>query len=73
MINLTSMQLAKAASIKQDIEALEQELHSVLGNGQAVPVTRSVTPGKKTISEAGKARIAAAQRKRWAKFRKASR
>jgi hypothetical protein len=71
MTNLTSTQFAKAASIKARIEELEQELRGVFGQA-AQPVTGPVRSGRK-FSAGGLARIAAAQKKRWAKYRKTQR
>ena len=65
MINLTSKQLRRAATIKEKIQVLERQLSRLLGTGEA-----SATPRKRRrMSAAGRARIAAAQRARWAKVR----
>lgn len=61
--NLSSAQLRKAAAIKDKIDALQTELNQILGGAVVKPVT---TQKKRTMSAAGKAKIAAAQRKRWA-------
>jgi hypothetical protein len=72
--NISSQQLAKAASIKERIEALEQELEQVEGQGTGVSisapsVSRGRPAGKPGMSAEGKAHIIAAQKARWAKFR----
>jgi hypothetical protein len=65
MINLSASQLRRAADIKDKIEALQSELARILGstNGAAAPRKR------RKLSVAARARIAAAQRARWAKQR----
>lgn len=71
--NLTVAQLQRAAQIKQQMEGLEAELASIFG-GASAPRRRGRPPGsgkKGKISAAGRARIAAAQRLRWAKARAA--
>ena len=65
-INLSADQLRRAAAIKDQIEALENELGQILG-GAAV-ATRAAG-GKRTMSASARARIAAAQRARWAKVK----
>jgi hypothetical protein len=74
MINLTSKQLRHAADLKEKIAALEQELTSLSSSGgNGVPSSfKASKPGKKKgMSAAGRARIAAAQKARWAKFKSA--
>jgi hypothetical protein len=63
--NLTSKQLIHAANIKDQIEALTQQLNSILGGAVSVSVAKAPKGG---MSSAGRARIAAAQRARWAKI-----
>ncbi len=67
--NLSSQQLNRAAQIKERIESLEGELQRLLGT--SAPSTGAVgrPPGRRGISAAGKERIAAAQRARWARAR----
>jgi hypothetical protein len=70
--NLTVAQLQRAAQIKQQMEVLEAELTSILGGAPAISRRRGRPPGggkKGGISAAGRAKIAAAQRLRWAKFK----
>src|SRR4051812_48604533 len=67
--NLSSQQLAKAAALKERIENLEAELSQILGASSSVAARPSRPRGKRTMSAAGRARIAAAAKKRWAKFR----
>ncbi len=71
LITLSSKQLNRAAALKERITALEAQLASILG----APVFAEASPeaaaaGRKSkMSAAGRARIAAAQRVRWAKVR----
>ena len=63
--NLPSKQLRKLASLKDRIASLEAKISRLFG-GSTTP--KSSTPKKKhKISAAGRARIAAAARARWAK------
>ncbi len=68
--NLTSEQLRKAAVLKEKISKLEKSLVDLIGaapggNGKPVSGLRK----KKKISAAGIARIKAAQKLRWAKYK----
>ncbi len=70
-------QLRHAADLKDRIEQLTNELDSLLG-GTSGPKRRGRPPGsgkkvKRTMSAAGRARIAAAARKRWKKAKAAGR
>jgi len=67
--NLSSKQLNRAAQLKEKIETLESELQALLGGSAPATSTAGQRSGTRTISAAGKARIAAAQRARWAKAR----
>lgn len=64
LLNLSTEQLRRVADIKERIDSLQYELSRVLG-GRA--------PGKRMvrISAAGRARIAEAQRRRWAEHNSA--
>jgi hypothetical protein len=64
--NLTSAVLNQAADIKEKIEKLTHELSTVLGDF-AASVTEA-PKAKRKMSAKAKAKIAAAQKKRWAKF-----
>lgn len=60
----------QAADLKEQIEQLQKELAGIMGNGSDKPA--SVKPAKKGgMSAAGKARIIAAQKLRWAKIKAA--
>lgn len=68
LITLTSKQLRQAADLKAKIEVLEKDLTAILG---APPAPAVGVPGKKKggMSAAGKARLVAAQKARWAKIK----
>jgi hypothetical protein len=65
--NLSSAQLRRAANIKDKIAALQSEFSKMLGS--SAPASKKAAPRKKRrgMSAAGRAKIAAAQRARWAK------
>jgi hypothetical protein len=63
--NISVRELRKAVELRERIEALEQQLASILGGTGQV----GSRPGGRTISASGRARIAAAQRLRWARQR----
>ena len=65
MTNLSARQLRRAASIQDRISALQKELSRLLQTS----LTPSTSFRRRKISAAGRARIAAAQRARWAKVR----
>jgi hypothetical protein len=68
-------QLEKALHIRKQIAALQENLSAILGNhlpsfAAKTPVAEKAaakSPGRRTLSPAARARIAAAQRARWAK------
>lgn len=66
---LTSAQLIKAAKLKEQIAKLEKELNALFGS--SAPVKTSAKPVRKKgkMSAAGRARIVAAQKARWAKIK----
>jgi len=69
LINLSVQQLRQAADLKEKITGLEKELAAVLGSAtKATPVPASKPAKKGGMSAAGKAKIAAAQKLRWAKI-----
>ena len=61
--SLSAQQLRRAAAIKEQIDALENELGKILGGSGTVAASN----GKRTMSAGARARIAAAQKARWAK------
>jgi len=62
--SLTSAQLRRAAGLKEKIDALNKKLASILGGSAPAPAK---APKKRRMSAAGRAKIAAAQKARWAK------
>jgi hypothetical protein len=68
MVNLTPSQLRQAANLKERIAGLEKELQQLLGT-KAPAVTPPPAKKKGGMSAAGKAKIAAAQKLRWAKIK----
>jgi hypothetical protein len=84
--HLTAEQLHRAARIREQIDKLESEFAALLAiagdalvtvRGRGRPAKSVVTPKqpastpKRRMSKAGRARIAAAAKARWAKFRAA--
>ena len=78
--NLTVHQLRQAADLKEEIQGLENQLSHLLGSSAtpvtapqpvAEPVAAKAPKKKGGMSAAGKARIAAAQKVRWAKIKAA--
>ena len=70
MINLTPKQLRQAANLKEKIVALEKELNQLFGS-TAKPVTGPAPKKRWKMSAAGRAKIAAAAKARWAKVKAA--
>lgn len=68
LLSLTSKQLRHAADLKEEIEALNQELSLILGASASTPAK---THKKRGMSAAGRAAVAAAQKARWAKIKAA--
>jgi hypothetical protein len=72
LADLSPAGLRRAAALKEKIQSLQRELERLLG-GRAEPVAATGRPRKKRkMSAEGKARIAEAQRRRWAKVRRES-
>ena len=65
LASLTATQLRRAADLKEKIEALMKEITSILD----APASISAKAPKKGMSAAGRARVATAQRARWAKVK----
>jgi hypothetical protein len=63
--NISLRELKRAISIRTRIENLQRKLATVLGDSP--PGNTNGKPKRKSMSAAGRARIAAAQRLRWAK------
>jgi hypothetical protein len=71
LATLSVRQLQRAVEIKQRIEALEQELGQILGAAPAAPIAVQAAK-KRTMSAAARAKIAAAQKAKWAERKKAA-
>jgi hypothetical protein len=69
--DLTVAQLKRAIEIREEIESLQAQLTSI-GGGRVgrPPATKSRKRRKRRMSAKGRARIAAAARARWAKYRR---
>lgn len=70
--NLSVQTLRKAADLKEKIERLNKQLAAILGSTAkpaSTPTTRA--PKKTGMSAAGRAKVAAAQKARWAKIKAA--
>jgi hypothetical protein len=67
IIELTAQQLRRAASIKEQIDSLNKELHILLDGATH---NGFVSAKKRTMNAAAKKKIAAAQRARWAKLKR---
>jgi len=66
--DLSVTQLKRAAAVKEQIERLNKELRGIFGT----PATSRAAPTKKsTMSASVKTKIAATQKARWAKLRRA--
>jgi ABC-type Fe3+-citrate transport system substrate-binding protein len=65
MTDLSARQLRRAADIKDKIESLQTELNRLLGSTNGTAAARK----RRKMSALARARIAAAQKARWAKRR----
>ncbi len=66
--NISVRQLKRAVVIRERIQRLENELESLLGGSSSAPAGRR--GGRRKMSASARAKIAAAQRLRWSKYRK---
>jgi ribosomal protein L15 len=70
--SISASQLRRAADIQDKIESLQIELGKLLGDGSAGATVSTASKRKRRkMSAAARAKIAAAQRARWAKVRAA--
>ena len=65
--NVSSDLFTKAANLTAQIEALQDELSQLLASGLGSGIGLNGGRGRGKMSAAGRARIVAAQKKRWAK------
>jgi ElaB/YqjD/DUF883 family membrane-anchored ribosome-binding protein len=68
--NLSAQQLRRAADMKDKIQSLEKELEQILGSSTE-PAAPAVPKKRHKMSAAGRARISAAAKARWAKVKAA--
>jgi hypothetical protein len=68
LASLSAQQLRRAADLKDKIQSLENELHRIFGSS-AKSITAVAPKKKRKMSAAGRAKIAAAARARWAKVK----
>ena len=61
--DLSASQLSQAAGIKEQIEKLQADLATVLGT--TAPAVSPAVPKKRVVSAATRAKMAAAQQRRW--------
>ena len=72
IINLTPAQLRQAADLMEQIAGLEKQLSQLSGTTAVTVAAPATKPAKKGgMSAAGRARIAAAAKARWAKAKSA--
>ena len=68
--DLTTSQLNRIIAIKEQIETLQGEIESIAGDGGEVPFPfPGDNPRKRRRSAVVRARMAAAQKARWAKIK----
>lgn len=71
--SLTASQLRQAADLKERIEQLQRKLDSLLGGeSPAASKPKQGRRRKRKMSAEARAKIGAAQKKRWAKQKKAA-
>jgi hypothetical protein len=68
--NLSAQQLRRAANLKDKIQSLQSQLEKIVGSSTK-PVAVAAPKKKRKMSAAGRAKIAAAQKARWAKIKTA--
>jgi hypothetical protein len=68
-MNISASQLRHAADLQDKIESLQSELNRLLGGSGVRTTTKAPQRKRRKMSAAARAKIAAAQRARWAKVR----
>jgi hypothetical protein len=71
IINLSAQELRRATEIKDQIQSLENEIGRIFGSPEKSVAPTPVSKKRHKMSAAGRARIAAAQKARWAKIKAA--
>ena len=70
MINITPTELRRAANLQEKIQSLQKELSQILGGNVSTHAGEAEAPRtKRKVSAAGRARMRAAQKARWAKIK----
>ena len=69
IINLSAQQLQRAAAIKEQIQSLEKELGRILDSSTKLVAVAAAPKKRRKMSVAGRARISAAAKARWAKVK----
>ena len=67
LTNLSVAQLRSALAIKERMQKLERKLAAVIGGAASAPAEGRVIHRRRKMSAEARAKIAAAQRARWAK------
>jgi hypothetical protein len=67
--SLSAQQLRRAAEIKDKIQSLESELNRIFGSPAKSPAVAPAPKKRRKMSAAGRARIVAAAKARWAKVK----
>lgn len=67
--DLTTAQLQQILAIKEQIEELQSQIGSIARGGEIPSPANPKVRRKRRMSRAGRARIAAAQKARWAKIK----
>ena len=69
--DLTTAQLKQAVQMREQIEALQEKLDALLGGSSTHTPKRKLgrPAGKRTMSAASRAKMAAGQKARWAKLK----
>ncbi len=68
LAELPIQKLKRAVGIREQIEALNHELHELLGTPAFISTNGDSATKRRELSPAGRARIVAAQRLRWSKY-----
>jgi hypothetical protein len=72
LTGLSAKQLRRAATLRERIDGLEKQLATLLGApAPAAPAAKPAGKPKRKMTAAARAKIAAAQKRRWAKHRAA--
>jgi hypothetical protein len=69
IINLSAQELRRAAKIKEQIQSLENEIGRIFGPPEKSVAPSPISKKRRTMSAAGRASVAAAQKARWAKVK----